>query len=234
MATYNVPTYDEKKYRQGIDTSYYTNAIKDYTKQAEANRTRQINEARSEQTANLKSAYLNRLQNEQKMNQNLAMSGIRGGMSETANLNLANQYGQARSAANTDYANSVKSINQTIDQNIADYTSDMKSRAEEYRQNLAQSKWQAAREDAINKYNAAREDAQTAYDRAYTKQQDDTAYWSNYYTNRYSGFSKKNVKKAIKAREAELAKATTDSEKRRIQQAISAAYARLGVIATSK
>lgn len=217
MATaLQAPDYDEKKYRKGIDTSYYDNAIKTYTNQANTDRATQLGEAQKTQQTNLKNAYINRMQNEQKMNQNLAMSGIRGGMTETANLNLMNQYGQARASANTDYANSVNQINQTFDQNIRDYTNDMNSRAEEYRQNLAQARWQAEREDKTNE--VARQ----------------TEYWSNYYTNYYSGYSKKDAKKAVKTLEKQLSKTTDPIARIKVEQAIAGAKARLGVIATSK
>ena len=217
MATaYQAPDYDEKKYRAGINTDYYKNAVNQYTADANAERTRQISEAQKTQQANLRNAYVNRLQNEQRMNNQLAMAGIRGGATETANLNLMNQYGQARSAANTDYANTVNQINTTTDQNIRDYRNDMDSRAEEYRQNLAQARWQAEREDKTNE--VARQ----------------TEYWSNYYTNYYSGFSKKDANKAVKNLSAQLKKTKDPMERMRIQQAISGAKARLGVIATSK
>ena len=217
MATaYQAPDYDEKKYRAGINTDFYKNAVNQYTADANAERNRQIGEAQKTQQANLRNAYVNRLQNEQKMNNNLAMSGIRGGMTETANLNLMNQYGQARSAANTDYANTVNQINTTTDQNIRDYRNDMDSRAEEYRQNLAQARWQAEREDKTNE--VARQ----------------TEYWSNFYTNYYSGFSKKDANKAVKNLTTQLNKTSDPMERMRIQQAISGAKARLGVIATSK
>ena len=215
-SAYQSPVYDEKKYRQGIDTSYYTNAVNQYAQDQEQNRARQIGEAQKTQQTNLKNAYINRLQNEQKMNQKLAMSGIRGGMTETANLNLANQYGAARQAANTDYANSVNQINQTIDQNVRDYRSDMDSRAEEYRQNIAQARWQADREDRNNE--VARQ----------------TEYWSTYYNNYYSGYSKKDAKKAVKSLTAQLNKTKDPLARIKLEQAISGAKARLGVIATSK
>ena len=215
MATpYQAPAYDENKYRQGINTSYYDQAIKNYTNQANIDRANQIGEAQKTQQANLRNAYINRLQNEKNLNQRLATQGIRGGATETANLNLMNQYGQARQSANTDYANSVNQINQNIDRNIFDYTSDMNSRAEEYRQNLAQAKWQAEREDQTNE--VARQ----------------TEYWSNYYTNYYSGFSKKDAKKAVKALEKQLGATTDPIARIKIEQAISGAKARLGVIAT--
>lgn len=217
MATaYQAPDYDEQKYRAGINTDYYKNAVNQYTADANAERNRQIGEAQKTQQANLRNAYVNRLQNEKNLNNQLAMSGIRGGATETANLNLMNQYGQARSAANTDYANTVNQINTTTDQNIRDYRNDMESRAEEYRQNLAQARWQAEREDKTNEI--ARQ----------------TEYWSNYYINLYSGKSKKEVQKLIKQINANIANATTPEERIRWEQAKSGATARLGVIATSK
>ena len=217
MATvYQAPAYDENKYRQGINTDFYKNQVNAYTEQANKDRANQIGEAQKTQQANLRNAYVNRLQNEQKLNKNLAMSGIRGGMTESANLNLMNQYGQARASANTDYANSVNQINQNIDRNIFDYGMDMNSRAEEYTQNLAQARWQADREDYTNE--VARQ----------------TEYWSNYYNNFYSGYSKKDAKKAYKKLSAQLKNTTDPFARIKLEQAISAVKGRLGVIATTK
>ena len=163
VPTYTAPKYDEKTYRKGIDTSFYTNATNQFTQQAEKQRTSQIGEAQRQQQSALKQAYITRAQNQRALNQNLAAAGIRGGATETANLRLANIYGQARASANSDYANSVNSINQNIDQSIFDYTADMQARAEEYTQNQMNARWQAAREDALNAYNAKREDAINAW-----------------------------------------------------------------------
>ena len=245
MALYSVPTYtppkyqqvdyDDKKYRQGVNTSFYDNAIKDYTKQAEQQRATQLGEAQKEQQSALRAAYINRAQNQLKLNDQLAQAGIRGGMTETANLNLANTYGQARAAANSTYANSANQINQSINQNIADYTSDMKSRAEEYVQNQANARWQAAREDALNQYNAQREDAQARWqagrEDALNEYNTTTEYWNNYYLDYFSGYSKKNAQKALKSAQAELQKATTQAEKIRVQQKIRGIQNRLGAIA---
>lgn len=214
--TYSAPAYDEKKYRAGINTSYYDNAIKNYTAQAEKQRSSQIAEAKKTQDTALKQAYLTRVQNERNLNNSLATQGIRGGATETANLRLANQYGTAVSSANSDYSNSVNTINQNIDQNIADYRSDMQSRAEEYRQNLAQARWQAAREDSLNQYNAQNE------------------YWNNYYLDFYSGASKKTLDKALKTAKKNLKKAKTSAQKLRIQQQIRGIQNRRGVLANTK
>ena len=232
--TYKPPAYDEAKYSKGINTSYYTNAINSYTQQANADRQTQLGEAEKTNQANLKQAYINRMQSDRNLQANLAAQGIRGGATESSNLRLANQYGQAVAAANTDYANSVANINRTVDQNIRDYTSDMQSRAEEYRQNQMNARWQAAREDYSNKFNAQREDAANKYERQAAETQRQTEYWSNYYINKYSGYKKKDLKKAEKEIKANLKKAKTANEKIRWQQALAGIGARRGVIATSK
>ena len=213
MATYTAPKYDEDKYRQGIDTSFYQNAIDKYKTQAEQQRATQLGEAQKTQQSALKQAYITKLQNEKRVNQNLARAGIRGGMTETANANIMNQYGQARAAANTDYANSVNQINQAIDRNIFDYQSDMESRAEERRQTVADARWAAEREDSLNEYNSAAE------------------YWNNYYMDFYSGYSKKDAQAAIKKVEKKLKNAKTAAEQMRYQQQMRAIRNRLGVIA---
>lgn len=211
--TYTAPAYDEKKYRQGIDTSFYNNAIKNYTAEAEKQRTTQLGEAKKNQESALKQAYIQRAQNQRQLSNSLATQGIRGGATETANLRLQNQYGTAVNSANTDYSNSVNAINQAVDKNIFDYRNDMDSRAEEYRQNLSQARWQAAREDSLNEYNSINE------------------YWNNYYLDRYSGSSKKSLKKQEKKIKANLKKAKTQAEKIRWQQALRAIGNRRGVIA---
>lgn len=227
LPTYSSPTYDEKKYRQGINTSYYTNAINDYKKQAEANRANQINEARKTQDSALKQAYINRVQNENSLNDRLAAAGIRGGASETANLRVQNAYGNAVGAANSDYSNSVNSINQAIDQNIADYTSDMNSRAEEYRQNLAQARWQADREYALNKYNADREEYWNTYNAR-------NEYWNNYFMDYYSGASEKKAKSELKKARAEYKKEKNEGRRNQLLHRIRGIQNRLGVLANAK
>ena len=211
--TYKSPDYDDKKYRSGVNTDYYTNAVDAYRKQQEQNRATQLAAAQKAQQSALKQAYITRLQNQQKLQQGLATSGIRGGATETANIRLANQYGLDRNNANTNYTNSVNDINRSIDQNIADYQSDMESRAEEYRQNMAQAKWQADREDSLNEFNSVAD------------------YWNNYYTDYYSGVSKKNLNKYLKKAKTNYKKAKTNSAKLRYLQQIRAIQARRGVIA---
>ena len=113
--TYTAPQYDEKKYRAGINTDFYTQAVDAYRKQQEQNRATQLAAAQKTQQSALKQAYITRLQNQQKLQQSLATSGIRGGATETANIRLANQYGLDRNNANTNYTKSVNDINRSID-----------------------------------------------------------------------------------------------------------------------
>ena len=212
--TYTAPQYDDS-YRKKIENqigSAYDAQKAAYNAQAEKDRATQLGEAQKTQASALKQAYINRLQNQNKLNQNLAMSGIRGGMTETANLNLANQYGQARAAANSDYSNSVNQINQSVDRNKFEYGLDLDSRREEAIQNQANALWQAAREDSLNEYNSQNE------------------FWNNYYLDYYSGASKKTVQKALKTAQKALANAKTDAERIRIQQQIRGIQNRLGVI----
>ena len=211
--TYKAPDYDDEKYRRGVNTSFYDKAVETYKNQQEQNRATQLAAAQKTQQSALKQAYITRLQNQQKLQQGLATSGIRGGATETANIRLANQYGLDRNNANTNYVNSVNDINRSIDQNIADYQSDMESRAEEYRQNMAQAKWQADREDSLNEFNSVAD------------------YWNNYYTDYYSGVSKKNLNKYLKKAKTNYKKAKTDTAKLRYLQQIRAIQARRGVIA---
>ena len=211
--TYKSPDYDDKKYRSGVNTSFYDKAVDNYKNQQEQNRATQLAAAQKAQQSALKQAYITRLQNQQKLQQGLATSGIRGGATETANIRLANQYGLDRNNANTNYTNSVNDINRSINQNISDYQSDMESRAEEYRQNMAQAKWQADREDSLNEFNSVAD------------------YWNNYYTDYYSGVSKKNLNKYLKKAKTNYKKAKTNSAKLRYLQQIRAIQARRGVIA---
>lgn len=216
--TYTAPQYNDsyrKKIEKQIGSAYDAQKAA-YNAQAEKERAQQLGDAQRTQQSALKQAYINRLQNQKKLDTNLAMSGIRGGATETANLNLMNQYGQARAAANTDYSNSVNQINQSIDRNKFDYALDADARKEEQIQNQANAMWQAAREDSLNQWNASQE------------------YWNNYYLDFYSGYSKKDAKKAYDKAKKKLSKAKTDAEKIRIRQQIRGIKNRLGTIANAK
>jgi len=230
---YKPPEYNDKKYRAGIDTSSFDKQYQAYAQQAEQNRATQLGEAQKNQQNALRQAYISRMQNERTLNQNLAAAGIRGGATETSNLKVANQYGQAVGAANTDYSNNVNSINQNIDQNLQNYKMEVEQARETYLQNQANARWNAAREDYKDAYTASREAEEQKYQRSQAEIQRQTEYWSNYYINKYSGYSKKDLKKEEKNIKAKLKKAKGNA-KIRWQQALAGIGARRGVIATSK
>lgn len=215
MAKYTPVAYDDKKFSKGINTKYYDNAITTYTEQANKQRNQEIAQADKSRVDQIRQAYIQNMQNKRALDTTLATSGIRGGATETANLNLANQYGTARATANTNYANAVTEINKTTDQNIADYTADMRSRAEEYRQNMAQSRWQAAREDRMNQQNAL------------------TDYYSNYYTNYYAGMKPSKLKSERTKVANLLARARKNGNTNqiiRLEQRMAGLNARLGAV----
>lgn len=215
--TYHAPNYDENRYRKGISTKFYTDAIKTYNKQAEKDRQTQLGEAKKNQQSALKQAYITRVQNQNQMNNALAMSGIRGGATETSNLNIANQYGNMRSSANSDYANSVNEINQSIDRNKMDYRMDMMARAEEYKQNMANARWQADREDSLNEYNSKVE------------------LYYNKYIDKYSSWgSSKKLRQERKRVAKLLNKAKTQGGKIKYTQMLRGIDNRLGVIRANK
>ena len=146
-----------------------------------------------------------------------------------------NQYGQARASANADYTNSVNSINQSIDQNIRDYTMDMQSRAEEYRQNTAQARWQAAREDYWNKVNAQREDKQNKITNDQNKINAKIERYNAYYTDVYSNVSKDKAEKDLKSVTKQLSKKGLSKLKRaQLEQKKRAISVRLKAIADNK
>lgn len=169
----------------GLDTTAYDELQKKYNASVDSNTASQIANAQQTAQSNLKQAYVSRLQNEQKMNKNLATAGIRGGMSETANLGVANNYANQRGTINSQLASNVRDINNTANQNKLAYAQEIDT----------------AKQSAIENYDAeqrayAREDALTAYNR---QQENLTARYSKYY-------SAKDLKKA-------LANATTALEK---------------------
>lgn len=216
MAIYKPPKYSDKKYKNNIDTSFYTKAINKYKKQANVDRTKQINEAQATRTQQLREAYVNKLQSQQALGDAMAQQGIRGGVTESSQLAIGNQYGQARNSAYANFGQARNTINNNYNQNVADYTADMQARAEEYKQNMAQAKWQADREDSLNKYNAQNE------------------FWNNYYADYYSGYGKDNLDKALKEAQSNYKKAKTSEGKQRYLQQIRGIQARKGVIAANE
>ena len=159
------------------NTSYYDDQIKKYNTYADTVAQQQIGDAQKNAQAQLRQAYVQRMQNQQALTQNLAQAGIRGGMTETSNLKLANIYGQQRGQINSDLANSITQINRSSEENKFNNQQTTESAKRQYIENREA-------EDRANK----REDEQINYDRLTANY---TAQYSKY-------FSVKDLNKALK------------------------------------
>lgn len=149
------------------DTSAYEKLKKDYNKIVDTDVNNQVASAQSNAQSQLRQAYVNNIQNQRQVAQNMAMAGIRGGATESANVKLATAYGNQRASINSDLTNTINSINQTAMQNKNQYALETDSAKRQYIENR-----QA--ETRANK----REDKQINYQR---KTENYTAKYSKYY-----------------------------------------------------
>lgn len=67
----------------------------------------------------LREAYINRMQNERALAQQMALNGINGGASETTIANMLNNYGNNRNDINTQVANNLASLENAYNNNLA-------------------------------------------------------------------------------------------------------------------
>lgn len=134
------------------DTSQYDELIKKYNTNADSNANRQIAQAKSSANDQLRQAYISNIQNQRQLKQNLAQSGIRGGMTESAQLNLQNQYGTQRGAVNSNLANQVTEINNTNLNNKNAYALETDSARRQYVENREAEDRANAREDSMINY----------------------------------------------------------------------------------
>lgn len=165
------------------DTSAYDELIKKYNANVNADVAQQTNTAQANATNQLRQAYINNIQNQRQVAQNLATAGIRGGATESANVKLATAYGNNRASINSDLAGQLSSINQTAMQNKNAYALETDSARRQYIENR-----QA--EDRAN----AREDEQIKYQR---KTENYTAKYSKYYDEKKLKSLRKKAKTAL-------------------------------------
>lgn len=130
-----------------FDANYYQNAIDDYNKKVASDLAQQTQQAEATRQSNLQQSYIQRMQNQNALNNNLAQQGIRGGMSETANLNLMNTYNANRNTINSDYATQVTNLQTNANDNKFNYEQQMKTAQAEYLQNK-----QAEEQQLMNDY----------------------------------------------------------------------------------
>lgn len=171
MATYN--------------TSAYDNMYEEYKKEQLNTAEKQKQQTTADYNQQLKQAYINKMQNQKTLNDNMAKVGIRGGASETATLNNDLSYQNTRNTLNSSKVQALQTIDDNANANILSYkqTND------------------AAKQAYIEQREAEdRQIAQSKEERKYEEQND---YWTSKYSKYYS---EKSLKKA-------LAKATDKREK---------------------
>lgn len=129
---------------------FYQNAIDEYKKKVGADLSQQTAQVNANTQNQLRQAYVQKMQNQQQLNNRLAQSGIRGGATQTANLNLANAYNTNRNTINADASAQRTQLNTNANDNIFNYTQQMKTAEAEYLQNR-----QAEEEQKLNDYYTA-------------------------------------------------------------------------------
>lgn len=198
------------------DTSYYDKAKEDYKKQAEDAAAKRKTDTESDYNARLKAAYIARQQNQQKLNDNLALAGIRGGTTETSNLKLATNYNGTVNSLNSERANALNNIDTETQQNILANDQSVNTAQQQYIENRES-------EDRAN----TREDAQ----RLDTQNRED---WSNYYSSQYSKSYKENdLKKEYKSVYKQYTSAS-GATKTQLMYQLNAINARLGYLKAHK
>ena len=187
------------KYMRGMNDnlSAYDDLAKSYAASVDQDAQNQISDATKTAEGQLRQAYITRMQDQRTLNNNLATAGIRGGATETASLNLANQYGNTRNSINSNLASSITGINRTAAQNKLAYQQDIDAKKQAYIENRQSEARQAAREDLTNYRNRKDMLNQRQYERGQTKRQQRI----EKYTAQYSKyFSVKQLKKLLKSK----------------------------------
>lgn len=115
---------------------FYKDAIDKYNKKATSDLAQQTAQADANRTSGLQQAYLQRMQNQKSLDNSLSQRGIRGGVTETANLNLINNYNTQRNSVNSDYANQVTQLQTNANDNMFNNQMQMQTAQAEYRQNM--------------------------------------------------------------------------------------------------
>lgn len=119
-----------------FDNSFYKKKKTEYNTSVDKDTASQIEDAKANNIASLKQAYVARQQNQKALETNLANAGIRGGMSETSSLGIANNYANQRTSINSQLAQSVKDINRTADANKLAYAQNIDTAEQQARENF--------------------------------------------------------------------------------------------------
>ena len=159
------------------DTSFYTNQYNEYANKQDENAKKKAEQSDKAYEAKMREAYVTRMQNQKSLNENLAASGIRGGASETANLNLATNYQNTRNSLNSEKA-----------QASADIYSEAEANKFAYKQTT-----DAAAHSYVEQREA--EDRQLAQNEEAQKRENNINFWTSKYSTYYSTTSLNNAYK---------------------------------------
>lgn len=124
-------------------TAFYDQAIADYNKKAKSDYNRQVKQINQEQAGGLKEAYIARMQNQQALQNNLANAGIRGGATETAQLNMMNAYQNQRNTVNQQAQQQRQDAYATYQDNVFNNTQQMRTAQAQYLENMRNQFYQA-------------------------------------------------------------------------------------------
>ena len=78
-----------------------------------------VNKVNSQADKALREAYINKMQTQRTMGQQMAAQGLNGGYSETTAAGLQNNYGNARNALETERGKQLNDLNITLQNNLA-------------------------------------------------------------------------------------------------------------------
>lgn len=171
------------------DTSFYTKQNEEYAAEQDKRAKEQAKKSDAAYNTKLKEAYISRMQDQKNLNENLAASGIRGGASETSNLNLATNYQKTRNSLNTEKAQASADIYSEAEANKFAYKQTTDAAAQSYVEQREAEDRQIAQTKADNE--------------AAQKREDNINFWTSKYSTYYSTDS---LNKAYKS-------ATTTAEK---------------------
>lgn len=216
FSTPTTPTYD---------TSAYDAMYNDFAARQQEIAARQKAETTEEYNKQLKEAYIGRMQNQKSLNENLVQMGIRGGATETANLNLLSNYQGTRNSLNADKMKALQTIDNNLSDNLFNYKQQMDMAKQSYleqRQAEDRQRSQTLEDNAAAQQAAleaeqrayAREDALWAREQAAEKKAqqqaekkaqqaqkkaEKQAAQNDFWTAKYSGwYNTKNLNKAYK------------------------------------
>lgn len=100
------------------DTSAYDQGAAAYAAKMKADAETAKQQKTAEYDEQARQAYVSRLQNGRKLSENLSKAGIRGGATETANLNLQTNYENSRNKINSQKMTDLKAIDQDVNDKI--------------------------------------------------------------------------------------------------------------------